>query len=203
MNRMVRGDTKEKSQAIHDGDRSTDSAIESDSSRKPFNLFSWLAAAIFIFALLYRSSYFALLWLPPYQKVDMTSQLQGDYGAWTFVVFQPVDPALIEEIRQERGLPEQVMVDGSIWPTAVATLSTPSPVEPLSTPRPEVLTENVTPSSSVSETPYIQSPEPTSITPPPESTEPSQPTTVTNPTKSRKPPKTPKPPKTDKPPKTK
>ena len=203
MNRMVRGDTKEKSQAMQEGDRSNDSAIESGSSRKPFNLFSWLAAAIFIFALLYGSSYFALLWLPPYQKVDMISQLQADYAAWTLVVFQPVDPALIEEIRRERGLPEQIIVDGSIWPTAVATLSTPSPVEPLSTPMPEVPTENVTPSSSVSETPYIQSPEPTSITPPERATETPQPTAVTNPTKSRRPPKTPRTPKTAKPPKTK
>lgn len=199
MNRMVRGDTKEKSQAMLEGDRSNNSAIESGSTRKLLILFPWLAAAIFVFALLYRSSYFALLWLPPYQKVDMTSQLRADYGAWDFMVFQPVDPVLIEEIRRERGLPEQIIIDGSIWPTAVATLSTPSPVEPLSTPTPEAPTENVTPSSSVSETPYIPSPEPTSITTLPESTETPQPTAVVRPTKSRRPHKTPKP---DKPPKT-
>jgi hypothetical protein len=202
MNRRVQGDSKEKSQAMHEGDRSNDSAIESGSSRKPFNLFLWLAAALFIFALLYRSSYFALLWLPPYQKVDMTSQLQADYSAWTFVVFQPVDPALIEEIQRERGLPEQIIVDGTIWPTAVATLSTPSPVEPLSTPTPEAPTENVTPSSSVSETPYVESPQPTSKITLPESTVTPQPTVVDDPTKPRKTPRPRRTPKPDKPPKT-
>lgn len=206
MNRMVRGDANEKSGAMHEGDRSNDSVIESGSSRKPFSLLPWLAAALSIFALLYRSSYFALLWLPPYQKVDMTSQLHADYGAWTFLVFQPVDPALIEEIRRERGLPDNITIDGSIWPTTVATLSTPSPVEPLSTPTPEAPTENVTPSSSVSATAFPESPEPTSITPPPGSTETPQPTAVVNPTRSRKPPRTPRPartPRPDKPPKNK
>lgn len=195
MNRMVRGDGKEKSRGMREGQPAQDSAIDSGSDRKPSKLVPWLAAALFIFALLFSSSYFALLWLPSYQGVNMTSRLHADYGVWDFVVFQPVDPALIDEIMRERGLPEQLVVDGSIGPTPL----TPVPIEPSSSSTPQVTNENIIPSSSPSETPYIPSPEPTSITTVPESTETPQPTAVVRPTKSRKPHKTPKP---DKPPKT-
>lgn len=197
MNRIVRGDTEVNSQGIQRGDSSTDSTIESGPDRNLFKPFPWLAAATLIFALLYGSSYFALLWLPPYQRVDMTSQLHADYSPWASLVFQPVDPAVIEEIMLERGLPEQIIVDGSIW----ATPSTPLPVEQPSTSTAQPILDDATPGPSASETPFTETPAPTSIILPPQSTETPQPTAVTNPTKTRKPPKTHKPPKTEKPPK--
>jgi hypothetical protein len=197
---MMQGDRKEKSRPMYEGDPPRDSVIASGPDRNLLKLVPWLAAALFIFALLYRSSYFALLWLPSYQGVDMTSQLHADYGAWDLLVFQPVDPAVIEEIMQERELPEQIIVDGSIWPTPAGTLSTPpEEQQPSSTPQPKT---EVGATSSVSQTPYVESPQPTSKITLPESTVTPQPTAVVNPAKPRKTPRPPRTPKPDKPPKT-
>jgi hypothetical protein len=195
MNRLIQGNGKEEFQGMNKSEPAKDSVIDSGPGRKLFELVPWLAAALCIFALLFSSSYFALRWLPSYQEVDMTSHLHADYGVWDFLIFQPVDPALIDEIIRERGLPDQIVIDGSNWRTPL----TPLAVEPSPSSTPQVTHENIIPSSSPSQTPYSPSPEPTGISTLPESTETPPPTVVIHPTKSRKPHKTPKP---DKPPKT-
>src|SRR5688572_9451566 len=121
MNRNFRNHRKKEPIEVYEEDPPFYSAIDPNSHRDRFKLLSWLAGAICIFALLYGSSYLALLWSPAYKGVDMKSQLTADYTIWAFLVFQPVDPAIIEEIRQERGLPEQVTINELSLPTSTST----------------------------------------------------------------------------------
>src|SRR3990172_11581647 len=94
----------EESIMVNDGNPPSKIVIEPSTHGNRFKLLPWLAGVICIFALLYSSSYLALLWLPPHKEVDMRSQLTADYSPWAILVFQPVDPAIIEEIRQEEDL---------------------------------------------------------------------------------------------------
>jgi hypothetical protein len=182
---------------MNKGDAQFDSVIEPRPQDNRFKLLPWLSGAIFIFALLYGSSYVALLWLPPYEGMDMKSQLVADYSPWTFLVFQPVDPAVIEEIKQERGLPAQMIIDGGSWPTSTLTL--PPTARHITTPTPQATFDNLPISPTASQPTYTSTSVPTSITPLPGSTVTPQPTQAANPTRTRKPPKTPKPHKTPKP----
>src|SRR5688572_15653060 len=125
MKRIVRNRRKEEPMQVCHGDYPFARAIDSSRPRNRFRLLPWLAGVIFIFTLLYQSSYLALLWLSPYEGADMISQLTADYDIWADLVFQPVDPAIIEEIREERGLPEQILIDGSFWPTLISTGTKP------------------------------------------------------------------------------
>jgi hypothetical protein len=199
MNWITRNLRKERRMRVDEDNAPFNSAVERQAGANRFKLLRWLTGAIFIFALLYGTSYLALCWLPPYEGVDMKSRLAADYSAWAFVVFQPVDPAIIEEVRQERGLPEQMVTDGSFWPTPAWVPSmegdTPSSTPPATF-------GNLPSSPSASEAPYTSTSVPTSITPLPGSTVTPQPTQAANPKKTRKPAnpaKTPKPHKTPKP----
>ena len=100
--------------------------------RKPL---PWIAAACLIFSLIFGCSTAALLWQPASPEVDTRSALAADYGPWRFVVFQPMDPAAIEEVRRERQLPEQLVVPGLFWPTPTGQIdptppSSPQPANP-------------------------------------------------------------------------
>lgn len=161
-------------------------------------LLPWLAGGICIFAVLYGASYVALFWLPPYEVVEMRPQLAADYGAWDFLVFQPVDPAIIEEIRQDRGLPKEIIIDGSTWPTPTSTtvMHLTENDAPASTS--QATFENILSSPTAFGPTYGLSPMPTSVISLPEAPVTPQPTQETKPTKSSKPPKTPKPHKTPK-----
>ena len=178
--------------------------------RHQFKLFPWLACAIFMFAVLYGTSYLALFSLRPYKGVDMRSQLTADYSAWAFVVFHPVDPAILEEIAQERGLPERIVIDGPLWPTEAGLPNAPLPEMDTRTPIAQATSDDPTSSPIVLQLPSSPTSVTTSTTLIPESIGTPQPTQAANPTKSpnaqkaprrhktpnpQKPPKSPKPPK--------
>ena len=177
--------------------------------KKRSTLLPWLVSGICIFAVLYGTSDVALFWLPPFAGVDMRSQLTADYSRWTFLVLQPVDPSVIEEIKQERGLPEQIIIDGSFWPTLNSTNITSLMVSgtPVST---SVITSETPLSIATAiQPPHTSTPVPTNpiVTPEPvvtlQAIKTSVPTNVVNPgnNSTSKPRKTPKPQKTSKPPK--
>jgi hypothetical protein len=172
---------------------------------KRLKVLPWLLGAICMFAVLYCTSYTALFSLPPYARSDMRSQLVADYSAWPFVVFQPVDPAILEEIEQEQGLPDKIVLDGSFWPTA-ANSNMVSPI--VGTQQPDITStptatfipvpEGVPSTTTPFQPTYTLTPKPTSIG---SSSQPAltlQPTTGVSPGKTRKPPRTPKPHKTPK-----
>lgn len=117
--------------------------------RNRFRPLAWIAGAIFIFALLYASSYLALHWMPPYEGMDMSSQLTADYSPWAFLVFQPVDPAILEEIKQERGLPGKIVIDDEGWSTPLTAITIPTIVHHsiTTTPQPTMENPNSSPSS--------------------------------------------------------
>ena len=172
-------------------------------------LLPWLVSGICIFAVLYGTSDVALFWLPPFAGVDMRSQLSADYSGWAFLVLQPVDPSVIDEIKQERGLPEQIIIDGSFWPTSNGTNITSSMGSgtPVSTSM--VTFETPLSSATAIQPPHTSTPVPTNpiVTPEPvvtlQAIKTSVPTNVVNPANNSnsKPRKTPKPEKTSKPPK--
>ena len=199
MNWIIRNPRKEGTKEVNEGDASFDSVIEPGPQGNRFKLVPWLAAGIFIFALLYCSSYVALLWLPPYAGMDMKSQLVADYSAWTFLVFQPVDPAVIEEIKQERSLPEKMIIDGGLWPTPTSMLTMPPTARHTSTSTPQATFDNLPSSPIASQPAYTSTPMPTSIILLPESTVTVQPAETSRPRKTPKPRRTPKPPRTPKP----
>lgn len=202
MNWMTRNLRKERRMRVDEDNAPFDSAVERRPVANRFKVLRWLTGAIFIFALLYCTSYLALCWLPPYEGVDMKSRLAADYSAWAFVVFQPVDPAIIEEVRQERALPEQMVADGSFWPTPVGMPTMPSTESDTLIPTSQATVDSLPSTPSASEAPYTSTSVPTSITPLPGSTVTPQPTQAANPKKTRKPAnpaKTPKPHKTPKP----
>lgn len=178
INRIVRNHGKEEHMDVSEGNPAVDTAIVSGLYGNQFRLRSWLASVIFIFVLLYSSSYMALLWLPPYKGADMRSQLIADYSAWAFLLLQPVDPAVIEEIKQERGLPEQIIIDGFFWPTPTSTLSVPPTPSSTPTSAPQA-TFDVLSSSPTANT---STPMPTSIISLPEPTATPQPTRTSIPT---------------------
>jgi len=210
MNRVIRGSRKERVMKVKEGVEPFDSAIEPESGANRSELILWLTGAILMFALLYGTSYLALFWLSPYEGVDMKSQLTADYSAWDFLVFEPVDSAIIEEVRRERGLPEQIIINGSSWVTPISTNASLANVEGQSTDLPAVVEHVLTSTPPVSSNglsysptafrpTLISTPQPTSVISHPDPAATSQSTRVANPTKSRKPPKTQKPPKTSKP----
>jgi hypothetical protein len=199
MNWMTRILRKERRMRVDDDNVPFDSAVEGRPVANRFKLLRWFAGVILIFALLYGTSYLALCWLPPYEGVDMKSRLAADYSAWPFGAFQPVDPAIIEEVRQERGLPEQMVIDGSFWPTPAGMPTMPSTERDTPTSTPQATFDDLPSSPTASEPPSTLTSVPTSITPLPGSTVNPQPTQAANPKKTRKPAKTPKPHKTPKP----
>ena len=192
---------REEPLQMYEGDPQLDSVIESGHDRNWLRRLHWLAGGIFIFILLYCSSYLALLWLPPFGRMDMKSHLVADYNAWAFIVFQPVDPAIIQEIVQERELPEQIIIDGESWPTPASTLAMPATPGHTATSTPQPTSDDLASSPTASEPPYTSTSVPTSTISRPESTATPQPPATANPTKSRKPPKTPRTPKPHKTPK--
>lgn len=155
----------------------------------------WLVFMIFISTLIYGSSYLSLFWLPPYEKIDMRSQLTADYNAWHFVVFQPIDPAILEEIKQEEGLPDEVFIDGVFMSTPVAiptsTLAVNDPASATSGPAFDLTPSSPTTFPTISTSTSI----PTEELSPLDPTATPQPAQTIRPGKTRKPSKTPKPPK--------
>lgn len=198
MNRIVRKHKREEPIEGSENDLLFDRVFEPSSQGNRFKLLPWLAGGICIFAVLYGTSYLALFWLPPYEVVDMRSQLTADYGAWDFLIFQPIDPAIIEEIKQDQELPEQIIIDGSTWPTATATVMMRPTENDAPASASQATSENLLPSPTASGPTYTLSPIPTSVISLPEATVTPQPTREAKPTKSRKPLKTPKPRKTPK-----
>jgi hypothetical protein len=130
----------------------------------------WVVSVVIIFSLIYSSSYAALLWQPATTKVDTRSVLTADYRPWNFLAFQPLDPAIIKEIQQERKLPDQLVIPGSFWPTSTG-LSNPSPTaEQQSTDRNPITSEipNTQPSGTtmpaeMTETPVAVTSLPTQV----------------------------------------
>jgi hypothetical protein len=205
MNQVVQKRITEERPEGYEADNPFDRANEPNSQGQRSKLFYWLAGAICIFAVLYGTSYLALFSLPAYAGVDMRSQLTADYSAWAFLVFQPVDPAIIEEIRQEQGLPEQIVVDGSFWPTQAGL---PLTGRDTLTPTSQATLDDLSSSPIAAEPPFTSTSVAASITPLPGSTvtprptQSSNPTRTPNPQKSPKPRKSPNPERTPKPPKT-
>jgi len=115
----------------------------------------WMVSAVIIFSLNYGSSYAALLWQPASPKVDTRSALTADYRPRSFLKFQPLDPAIIKEIQQERKLPDQLVIPGSFWPTAEVQSPDQNPVpseipdtQPSETTMPAEVTESPVASAS-------------------------------------------------------
>ena len=203
MNQVVRNRKKENPMDANRGDSTFESTIELGFDRNRFKLLPWLVAPIFVFVLLYLISYVALLWLQPYEGMDMKSQLTADYSAWAPLAFQPVDPAILEEIKKERGLPEQMVVDGESWSTPVGIVTLP-PLTVSGANSTLLPTLDNPPTSSASfEPPYTATSIPTSIITVPTATVTPQPNQVATLTTTRKPIKTPRTPKPHKTPKTK
>lgn len=193
---------KAEAMQVSQGNSGFESTIEPIPNGNQFRLLASLVGAIFIFTLLYGSSYLALLWLPADEGMDMRSQLAVDYRPWSVLAFQPVDPAIIDEIREEQGLPEQIVADGLYWPTPTNTLTVPTPTTDATTSRPQATSDNF--SSSPTAFPLVGSstsmPASTTILPPISTVTP-QPTGVANPTGPQRAPKKTKTPKPPKPPK--
>ena len=167
---------------------------EPGSDNGKWTLIPWLVGAIVIFGLLYSISHIALLSLPKHEGMNMRSQLAADYYVWESLAFQPVDPAIIEEIQLERDLPGQVVIVDPSWPTPVVSLPSLSTTHmgnnstPQGTPDQAPIDPTETPPSST------LTPIPTDTVLHPTSTETPQ-VSLPRPTKTRKPHKTPKPPK--------
>ena len=204
MGQIAKNPEKSTPLAGYKADSTSGTAIQAASGKKKINLLPWVVGVIFIFSMLNCSSYLALLWLPPYERMDMKSQLTADYGPWTFMVFQPVDPAIIEEVKQERGLSGQIVIDRESWSTPVlsAPSTLPANSETSATPQPTNGDPSFSPTAF--ETTLTSTPIPTSVISLPEFTvtpQP-QPTEAVSRPQSGKPPKTPRPRKTPKPHKT-
>jgi hypothetical protein len=168
------------------------------SGKGTFMLLFWLAGAIMIFALLYSASHIALHSLPKHPGMNMRSLLTADYSVWEELEFQPVDPAILEEIQLERGLPGQLIIDAPTWTTPAASLPSSSltDVTDGSTPQATSGQPSIDPTEiqpSITSTPI-----PTDTDLQPQTTE-TPPVSQPRPTKTRKPHKTPKPPKPGKP----
>lgn len=198
MNRIARNQRKEDPIKSYKNNSMSDSAIASKPNRNRFNLFTWLAGVFFIFSLLYVSSYVALLQLPPYQGMDMKSQLTADYRPWPFLEFQPVDPAIIEEIRQDRGLPEEVVIPNGFSSTPTEARLFPSPTRDAATSMPWPTMNNLPTSPTDFPATFTPVSIPLTTVAPPQYTSTPQPATAASSTKSKKPAKTPKPHKTPK-----
>jgi hypothetical protein len=209
MDRIVRN-PREGPIAVNGGEPPFNTAIEPGPHVNRFKLLPWLAGVFCIITLIYGSSYLALLWLPPHPEVDMRSQLTADYSPWDFLVFQPVDPAIIEEIRQEQDLPEQLIIDGSFWPTLSTTNipssstgtqqqgSTPATIQmPTSTPLATFINQQSSP--TIIQPFHTSTSMPTGITSLPEPADTPKPTATLRPTKPSKPTRPPKPTKPPKP----
>ncbi len=71
---------------------------------------------------------------------DTRSLLRADYQPWPFIVFRPLNPAIIKEIMQDQGIEnslKQPLVTGSIWLIPTPTKGKSAPL-PTSTRAPEV-----------------------------------------------------------------
>jgi hypothetical protein len=199
---IVRSHKKAEAMQVYRADSGFASTSEPGPNKNRLRLLAWLVGAIFIFALLYCSSYLALLWLPADEGMDMKSQLAVDYRPWSVLVFQPVDAAIIDEIQQEQGLPEQIVTNGSFWPTPASTLTVPTLATDTTASTPQAAPDTL-PSSSTAFPPLATSTAvPASTILPTISNVTSQPTGAVNPTQPPKPKKT-KTPKPPKPPKNK
>lgn len=198
---IVRNHRKAEPLQVYRSDAGFKATIEPGPNENRFRLLAWLVGMIFIFALLYCSSYLALFWLPAYEGMDMKSQLAVDYRPWSVLVFQPVDPAIIDEIRQERGLPEQIVAEANFLPTLAGMLTLPAPATGATTSASQATFGNL-PLSPTAFTPLATSTPmpPTSILPS-ESTVAPQRTTPANTAMPQKTPKKTK--KPHKPPRTK
>ncbi len=83
---------------------------------------------------------------PKSPAADTRSLLQADYQPWPFIVFRPVNPAIVQEIMQDQGPEnrlEQPVVTGSIWLIPTPTKGKVAFI-PTSTREPEV-TQDRTP----------------------------------------------------------
>jgi hypothetical protein len=199
---IVGNHRKAEAMQVSQGNSGFESTIEPIPNGNRFRLLTSLIGTIFIFTLLYGSSYLALLWLPADEGMDMRSQLAVDYRPWSVLAFQPVDPAIIDEIRQERGLPEQIATDGLFWPTPTNTLSVPTPGTDTTASTSQVTSDHL-PSSPTAFPPVASStsmPASTTVLPPISTVTP-QPTGAANPTGPQRNPKKTKTPKPPKPPK--
>ena len=199
MNMFVRKHGKEKPGEYRKGESLFESKIGSGRNKIQFKVLIWLAKGFLIFSLLYCSSLLALVWLRPYAGLDMKSNLVADYSPWTFLEFQPIEPAILEEIKKERGLPEEIAIDGMSWSTPIGTIpsisvtkekieSTLQPTFAYTLSAPTVVQASPTGNSI-----------PASTVLPPQATATPHPSEVASPTKSHKPAKTPKFPKSPKP----
>jgi hypothetical protein len=155
-------------------------------------LLTLMAGAILIFALLYSASHIALLSLPKQEGLEITSQLAADYSVWDNLEFEPVDPAIIEELQLERNLPGPLIVADPDWATPVPSfpLSPTTPAVESSAPQATADQPSIDPTNTP---PAVTlTPAPTDADLQPQSTE-SPPVSQPRPTKTRKPHKTPKP----------
>ena len=202
MNRIIQIPKKEEPVKLQKEKSAFGLKAYASPNRSRSKVLPWLVFMIFISTLIYGSSYLSLFWLPPYEGMDMKSQLTADYGPWTFMVFQPVDPAIIEEIKQERGLPGQIVIDKEPWSTPVLTAPSPLPANSAASATPQPTNDDPSSSPTALQTTHTSTPIPTSVISFPEFTVTPQPTEAVSPTQSGKPPKTPKPRNTRKPPKT-
>ena len=80
MNRIVRNHRKEELMEVYQDEPPFDATIKHNPHRDQYKMLSRLTVTICIFALLYGTSYLALLWLPPYEGVDVRSKLAADYS---------------------------------------------------------------------------------------------------------------------------
>ncbi|HEY46284.1 MAG TPA: hypothetical protein G4O14_05825, partial [Anaerolineae bacterium] len=128
--------------------------LEDEETQKQLrDLARWLLIVPLILLLLFGCGSLALLETRA-AEADTRSQMQADYSEWPFMVIQPINPEIVDEIKRdieryeepEEGEPEPVVIPGPFW-------NTPTP-EPTSTPTPGVQpTDGDTSTPSVTWTP--------------------------------------------------
>ena len=112
--------------------------LEDEETQKQLReLARWLLIVPLILQLLFGCGSLALLETRA-AEADTRSQLQADYSQWPFMVIQPINPEIVEEVKRDKERyedPEEEepeVVPGPFWNTPTPTpesMSTPTPGE--------------------------------------------------------------------------
>ena len=133
--------------------------LEDDKTQENLrNLARWLLIVPLILVLIFGCGSLALLESRP-AFADTRSQLWADYSQWPFMVIQPINPEIVEEIKRDRERyedpapdePEPVIVPGPFWSTPTPT-ATPEATPTISMPT-NTATETPTPINTPTDTP--------------------------------------------------
>lgn len=121
---------------VDDAPRSpkTQADLQTEQSEAEQNPAPWIVVALVVAAVLTCFSQIATLKPATLAAADARSKLEADYGIWQPMALPPINPAILEDIRRNEGLPTQLIVEGNYWvmgaqtsPMFVAASATPSP----------------------------------------------------------------------------